>query len=280
MPSRVWIDGKLYDKNDAKVSVFDHGLLFGDGVWEGMRLYAGRAFQLREHLDNLFASAAGIELTIPLTAGELAAAIEQTARANNRVEGYVRVLVTRGAGTLGLDPRKCEPMVVVIAEDIVLYPRDVYRSGLEVVTTEQPGTDPSGVLGQVGAVASKTVALRRGCLDALRFDPGAGLIGATEAAAFVVRDGTLRTGPGRLGPDPVARAFVLHLASEAGIPVVESPITRSDLAGADEVFVAGTAGELIAVVKVDDRPVGSGQEGPITRRLRELYHAAVRRPPG
>ena len=274
----VWIDGRLVDKNDARVSVFDHGFLYGDGVWEGLRAYAGTPFRLREHVAQLFRSADAIDLRILLTADDLAVAVAQTLRANNRTDGYVRVIVTRGAGTLGLDPRKCEPTVVVIAEEIGLYPRELHDAGLDVVTLDLPRPFPRGtLLSRAGLVAAKAAALRAGCFEALRFDPSGRLLGATEAAAFVVAGGALRPDDDdHGGPDRVTREVVLQLAAAAGV-ALGGPATRADVSAADEVFLAGAAGGLIAVAKIDCRPVGAGSEGPVTRRLRDLYDAATRR---
>src|SRR4051794_6860479 len=166
----VWIDGRLVDKNDARVSVFDHGFLYGDGAWEGLRAYAGTPFRLRDHLANLACSADAIGLRVPLSADDLAAAVTQTLRANNRVDGYVRVIVTRGAGTLGLDPRKCEPTVIVITEEIGLSPRELADHGLDVAVLDAPRPHPPGtLLSRAGFVAAKAAALRAGCFEALRF---------------------------------------------------------------------------------------------------------------
>ena len=173
MPSQVWIDGKLVDKNDAKISVFDHGLLFGDGVWEGMRAYDGRVFKLREHLDRLYRSAELLSLTIPVTSDELGSAVTATLQANHRSHGYVRVLVTRGPGTLGLDPRKCEPQVIVIVDDIALYPKELYENGLEVITSSFTRNHPNAInpriksLNYLNNILAKIEAIRAGCLEAI-----------------------------------------------------------------------------------------------------------------
>ena len=286
MASKVWIDGKLVDKNDARVSVFDHGLLFGDGVWEGMRIYSGRVFKLREHLDRLRASAEAIRLSLPHSADELAAAVEATVSANNRTEGYVRLTVTRGPGTLGLDPRKCEPMVIVIAEDVVPYPREVYDAGLEVSTfftvhshtLSTPGPQVKG-LSYLHRVLATAHALGSGCLDAILLDHTVSAVGTTDGNLFVVRGGGLRTHPVQAGAFPgITRGVVLELARGAGIPAVEGPTAGPDLLTADELFLTGTAAEVIGIVKIDGQAVGSGREGSITRRMRELYREAVRRP--
>jgi branched-chain amino acid aminotransferase len=282
MSSKVWIDGNLLDKTDAKVSVFDHGLLFGDGVWEGMRIYGGRVFKLREHLDHLRASAGAIGLSLPLSSDELASAVEATVRANDRTEGYVRLTATRGVGTLGLDPRKCDPSVIVVAEDVVPYPRELADHGLNVIAVEWPRPEVFAThLSRAGLVQVKSFALEAGCLEALLFDPDGRLMGATEAAALVVSAGVVTTPPDdETLSDPVFRRAVLELADRAGIPTAEATLHRGDVWEAEEVFLAGAAGELVAVVKVGDHPIGDGRPGPVTGRLREFFHETVRRPVG
>ncbi len=275
MPGKVWIDGKLLDKNDAKVSVFDHGLLFGDGVAEGMRAYGGHVFRLNDHLARLYDSADFLSLTIPLGEDELARVVGEVLAANGRTEGYVRVMVTRGPGTLGLDPRKCEPAVVVIAEDVVDYPRELYDAGLDVITTPAVGFIPGvTLLSRPADVLAKTSALKAGCLDAILYGPAGEVLGSTDGCVFVVKDGALWAHPGNL----VARTAVIGEARAAGLAVVEEQLTLDDLTAADEVFLASTAAEVIGVARIDGRPVGSG-EGSTTRRVRELYREAARRPP-
>jgi branched-chain amino acid aminotransferase len=275
MSSKVWIDGNLFDKNDAKVSVFDHGLLFGDGVWEGMRAYDGRVFMLREHLDRLYRSAEMLSLTIPVTSGELASAVTGTLQANNRSNGYVRVVVTRGPGTLGLDPRKCEPAVIVIAEDVVEYPRELYDAGLDVVLVPAIRYEASNsTLSRAGVVAAKVAALQAGCLDAILYDAGRAILGSTDGAVFAVTGGQVATQTGT----SVARAVVIAEARTAGLAVT-SGLTQDHFSSEpDEVFLASTAAEVIAVRSINGKPIGSGREGPITRKLRDLYREAVRRP--
>jgi branched-chain amino acid aminotransferase len=275
MSSKVWIDGKLCDKNDAKVSVFDHGLLFGDGVWEGMRAYDGRVFKLREHLDRLYRSAEMLSLTIPVASEELASAVAATLQANSRSNGYVRVVVTRGPGTLGLDPRKCEPAVIVIAEDVVEYPRELYDAGLDVVLVPATRYESSDrTLSRAGVVQAKIEALKAGCLDAILYGPDGTVLGSTDGAVFVVHNGLLFTSAGA----QIAQSVVIAEAPAAGLSAAGA-LTRYHLtSSADEVFLASTAAEVIAVRSIDGTPVGTGQEGPITRQFRDLYREAVRRP--
>jgi branched-chain amino acid aminotransferase len=277
MSSKVWIDGKLFDKHDAKVSVFDHGLLFGDGVWEGMRAYDGRVFMLREHLDRLYRSAELLALTIPVASEELAAAVAATLQANSRSNGYVRVVVTRGPGTLGLDPRKCEPAVIVLAEDVVEYPRELYDAGLDVVLVPATRYESSDrTLSRAGVVQAKAEALKAGCLDALLYDSGGAVLGGTDGAVFAVTDGRLLTSTST----QIAQSVVVAEAPAAGLSAARA-LTRDHLVSApDEVFLASTAAEVIAVRSIDGKPVGTGREGPITHKLRDLYRDAVRRPAG
>jgi branched-chain amino acid aminotransferase len=279
MPSKVWIDGKLFDKDDAKVSVFDHGLLFGDGVSAGMRVYGGRVFALNDHLSLLYESATVFTLTIPLSLNDLARVVEETARSNGRAEGYVRLMVTRGAGTLGLDPRKCDPTVIIIAEDLIPYPRELYDSGLEVHTfgPGDPVRHPC-TLSRIDAVFVKAAAIQNGCLEPILLDKACSVIGTADGEVFAVFGNSLKhsTAPG--GVDRVAWALIRQLAAQAGIPVIEVNLSRDELLTADEVFLASTAAEIIAVAKVDNHPIGDGREGPITRRLRDLYRETVRGP--
>ena len=279
MPSKVWIDGKLFDKNDAKVSVFDHGLLFGDGVSEGMRAYGGRVFRMADHLDRLYqCSATYLFLTVPMTRDELAAGIGEVLAANGRTDGYVRVVVTRGPGTLGLDPRKCEPSVIIIAEDVVDYPRELYDTGLEVITTLAAGSIPGvTLLSRPADVWAKATALRAGCLDAVLYNWRGELLGSTDGSVFLVSHGWLNT---HVGTHVAQRVIQDEVSVRLGVVAGFSggAYTRDDLLKADEVFLVSTAAEVIAVTRIDGQPVGSGQEGPVTRRLRELYREAVRRP--
>jgi len=276
MASKVWIDGQYWDKLDAKVSVFDHGLLFGDGVTTGTRLHDGRPFRLDQFLELLFQTAAEIGLTIPYSPSELAKTIETVVRDNNRNEGFVRILITRGAGTLTLDPRKCEPNVIIVTESVVLYPRELYDAGLDVITFPCPPTIRMS-LSQVSLSRAKSAALRAGCLDAILHDEMGFLTGATDAALFLVNGVTVFTPPFDTCPDPVSGRFVGELLSELGYSVFEQPTLRSELFLASELILAGQVGDVIAVRSVNGTLVGTGEEGPIARQLRDIYRVAVRR---
>jgi branched-chain amino acid aminotransferase len=283
MSTRVWINGKLYDKADAKVSVYDHGLLYGDGVFEGIRVYAGRVFKHKEHTDRLYDSAKAIALTIPISPEKMMAAVEETVKANNKVDGYIRLVVTRGPGTLGLDPRKCDPQVIVIVDDISLYPRELYENGLEVITSSYIRNHPNALnpriksLNYLNNILAKMEAIRAGCLEAIMLNHKGEVAECTGDNLFVVKHGLLRTPPTDAGIlEGITRDFVIGLAKRAGVPFQEASLTRHDVYVADEVFLTGTAAEVIAVTKVDDRMIGSGKQGPVTRQLREMFQKAVR----
>jgi branched-chain amino acid aminotransferase len=275
--SQVWIDGALVDKNDARVSVFDHGLLFGDGVTVGMRAYGGTVFRIAEYLDQLSDSAGQIRLKLTLSRDDFASAIRATLAANNRADGYIRVIVTRGAGTLGLDPRKCEPTVIIIAEEVAPFPRELYAVGVDVITAERSRpVEIPGTLSRVANVMAKAKALTAGYLEALMVSDDGLVLGGSETDVAVVTGRTLRMNEGGGG----VHRFVAELAAQAGLTVTVGPLPLVELQAADEVFLTSTEAELIGVRSVDGRPVGAGGEGPVTRRLREAFRAATRGGPG
>jgi branched-chain amino acid aminotransferase len=277
------MNGKLVDKHDAKVSVYDHGLLYGDGVFEGIRVYAGKVFKHKEHTERLYESAKAIALTIPLTPEEMMAAVEETVKANNKVDGYIRLVVTRGPGTLGLDPRKCDPQVIVIVDDIALYPKELYENGLEVVTSSYIRNHSNALsprvksLNYLNNILAKIEAIRAGCLEAIMLNAQGDVAECTGDNLFVVKKGVLKTPPPEAGIlEGITRGVVMDLARGAKMDVRECPLTRHDVYAADEIFLTGTAAEVIAVSKVDGRAIGSGKPGPVTRRLRDLFQTAVR----
>jgi branched-chain amino acid aminotransferase len=283
MSNRVWINGKLFDKHDAKISVYDHGLLYGDGVFEGIRVYGGKIFKRTEHVERLYDSAKSIHLKIPISPEEMVAALEETVKANGKVEGYIRLVVTRGAGTLGLDPRKCEPVVIIIVDDISLYPKELYENGLEIITASTIRNHSNALnpriksLNYLNNIIAKMEAIRAGCLEAIMLNAQGEVAECTGDNIFTIKRGVLRTPPKEAGIlEGITRNFVIELAQKAGIPFSESSLTRYDVYTADEVFLTGTAAEVIAVTKVDDRVIGTGKQGPITRTLREAFHASVR----
>jgi branched-chain amino acid aminotransferase len=283
MPTQVWINGQFFDKLDAKVSVYDHGLLYGDGVFEGIRIYSGKVFKHREHIERLYDSAKAIALTIPLTPEQMMKAVEDTVAANKKVDGYIRLIVTRGAGNLGLDPRKCEPVVIVIVDDISLYPAELYENGLEVITSSYIRNHPNATnprvksLNYLNNILAKIEAIRAGCLEAIMLNHKGEVAECTGDNLFVIKHGVLKTPPPDAGIlEGVTRNLVIDLAKKAGVPFQEATMTRHDVYVADEMFLTGTAAEVIAVTKVDGRVVGSGKQGPITKKLRELFTKAIR----
>ena len=276
MSLKIYINGKLYDKEDAKVSVYDHGLLYGDGVFEGIRSYGGKVFKLREHVDRLWHSAKAIWLEIPISKEKMAAAIEDTLKVNGIEDGYIRVVVTRGTGTLGLDPNKCsDPQVIVIADRISLYPQEFYEQGLEIVTVSTTRNHPAALspriksLNYLNNILAKIEGLQAGCIEALMLNHKGEVAECTGDNIFLVRDGRILTPPNEAGIlEGVTRDTVIELArKEAGIEVKEIPLTKHDVYIADECFLTGTAAEVIPVVKVDSRVIGDGTPGPITRDL-------------
>jgi branched-chain amino acid aminotransferase len=282
--TKVYINGKLFDKADAKISVFDHGLLYGDGVFEGIRVYEGKVFRLREHVDRLYDSARGIKLEIPLSREQMAEAITSTVQANNKRNGYIRALVTRGAGYLGLDPRKTtDPQVVIIVDDITLYPPELYENGMEIVTVSTIRNHPNALspriksLNYLNNIMAKMEAIQSGCLEALMLNHEGQVAECTGDNIFIVKRGVLKTPPTDAGIlEGVTRNAVLEIARAANIPIQETALTRLDVHTADECFLTGTAAEVIPVVKCDDRTIGSGKPGPITKQLRERFHQVTR----
>jgi branched-chain amino acid aminotransferase len=283
MPTQVWINGTFFDKLDAKVSVYDHGLLYGDGVFEGLRVYGGKVFEHQKHTDRLYESAKAILLTIPLTPEQMMRAVEDTVKANQKVDGYIRVIVTRGAGTLGLDPRKCDPQVIVIVDDISLYPRELYDNGLAVVTSSLIRNHPNALnpriksLNYLNNILAKIEAIRAGCLEAIMLNHKGEVAECTADNLFIVKNGVLKTPPADAGIlEGITRNFVIDLAEKAGIPFKEANLTRHDLYVADEMFLTGTAAEVIPVTKADERVIGTGKPGPVTLSLRAAFTRAVR----
>jgi branched-chain amino acid aminotransferase len=281
---KIHISGKLYDKADAKISVYDHGLLYGDGVFEGIRSYNGKVFRMRQHLDRLWNSAKAIWLQIPITQDEMAKAINDTLAVNGVRDGYIRVVVTRGAGTLGLDPNRCErPEVIIIADRIALYPEKFYRKGLEIVTVSTARNHPAALnpriksLNYLNNILAKIEGLQAGCIEALMLNHKGEVAECTGDNIFVVLRGKLHTPPTEAGIlEGITREAVMELAAEAGIEVRETALTKHDVYIADECFLTGTAAEVVPVVKVDSRPIGDGKPGPITRDLMERFHRLAR----
>ncbi len=284
MPRIIFMNDRLVPEEEAKVSVFDHGLLYGDGVFEGLRSYSGRVFRLDAHLDRLWDSARAIALEIPLTKDAVAKAVNDTLAANKLVDGYVRLVVTRGAGSLGLDPNRTKnPQVIVIADTISLYPREFYEKGLRIVTAATQRVHSAALspriksLNYLNNIMAKLEGLQAGCVEALMLNHKGEVAECTGDNLFVVRSGSLLTPPPDAGIlEGITRGAVMDLAHAAGIACGEATLTRYDLYTADECFLTGTAAEVIPVVEIDGRKVGSGTPGPITARLTADFHTLVR----
>jgi branched-chain amino acid aminotransferase len=282
--SKVWINGKLFDRADAKISVFDHGLLYGDGVFEGIRIYGGQVFRLREHIDRLYDSARHILLEVPLNREQMTQAVLDTVKANAKQDGYIRLVLTRGAGSLGLDPQKCsDPQIIIIVDDISLYPAEFYEKGLEVITASIIRNHPNALnpriksLNYLNNILAKIEAVRAGCQEAIMLNHNGEVAECTGDNIFVVKHGTLRTPHMVAGIlEGITRNAVIELARAAKIPVQEVALTRHDIYSADECFLTGTAAEVVSVVKCDGRIIGNGKPGPITRQLRERFHQLAR----
>jgi len=271
--SFVWINGQLIDRADAKVSPFDHGFLYGDGVWEPFRVFNGRPFRLDRHLDHLDRSAERWGLDIPLAREELTAAIETTIRANNRREGYGRIIISRGPGTLGPDTRKIDSQLIIIAEEYYPFPLELYPHGLNTVTFRVPRHDVR-LLGQPHLIEAKRSALEQGCLETILVNPAGNLTGTSEGMLFLIRDGAVVVAGDHI-PDATGYE-IAAVAGELGLIVVEHTIQLADLTTATGAFIAGTSCGVIAIVRVDEQVIGGGVESAITRRLRDHYLAVTR----
>jgi len=284
MGQKVWLNGNLVEREDAKISVFDHGLLYGDGVFEGIRSYSGRVFRLKEHIRRLFDSANGIRLGIPLAADELAKAVADTLQANGLKDAYIRVVVTRGVGTLGLDPNRCQsPAVFIITDRIELYPPELYENGLEIITAATMRNHPNAVnprlksLNYLNNILAKIEAIDAGTLEAVMLNHQGFVAECTGDNLFIVRDGVLFTPPIAAGIlEGITRDEIIAIAEDFGIKVREENLTRHDLYVADECFLTGTAAEVVPVVRIDKRTIGDGHPGPITKRLAEEFHRRTR----
>ena len=278
---KIYIDDKYYDEKNAKISVFDHGLLYGDGIFEGIRAYNGRVFKLKEHIDRLFYSAKAILLSIPMSHGDLMKVTVETCRKNKIRNGYIRLVVTRGVGGLGLNPNKCKkPSIIVIADKIQLYPAEYYERGLDIITVPTVRNLHSALnpaiksLNYLNNILAKIEANNGGCEEAVMLNSEGFVAECTGDNLFIVKGGQLLTPPLSAGAlYGITRGVVMDLGRELGLQVSEPNLTRYDLFNADECFLTGTGAELIPVVKIDGRVIGSGKPGPVTRKLVESYHS-------
>lgn len=281
---KIWLDNGLVDKEQAKVSVFDHGLLYGDGVFEGIRVYGGKIFELEAHLKRLWDSAKVIRLEIPMSMEQMTEALYQTVRANNVVDGYIRQVVTRGVGDLGLNPYLCKrACVIIIAANIQLYKEELYEKGLKVVSVPTLRNHPMALPPQVKSlnylnnIMAKIECIDAGASEAIMYNSEGYVAEASGDNVFIVKNGTIYTPPVQAGSlDGITRQVVMRLASQAGLPVAEKNLTRFDLYVADEFFLTGSAAEVIGVVEIDGRRIGQGTPGPITQKLRKLFFEYAR----
>ncbi len=284
MGLKIYLNGRMVDASEARVSVYDHGLLYGDGVFEGIRSYDRLVFKLKEHVDRLYESAHTLMLKIPLSKPEMIRAVVATLKANRLANAYVRLVVTRGVGDLGLDPRKCsQPTIFIIADKIVLYPQRIYREGMEIITVPTPRNLPEALNPQIKSlnylnnILAKIEAINGGVEEALMLSPQGFVAECTGDNIFIVRKGTLITPPPYAGIlKGITRGCVMELARSVRIPAREEMLTRHDLFNAEECFLTGTAAEIAPVVKIDGRQIGAGKPGKVTLRLMKDFRALTK----
>jgi branched-chain amino acid aminotransferase len=285
MGLKIYIDGKWYDKNEAKISVLDHGLLYGDGVFEGIRSYNCLIFKFDEHVERLYESAHTIMLKIPLTKSELKEAIIETLKRNKLKDAYIRVVVTRGEGDLGLDPRKCKnPSVIIITDRIALYPEELFKKGLKLITVPTARNLPEALnptiksLNYLNNIMAKIEAINSGAEEAIMLNNYGYVAECTGDNIFIVKKGILKTPPIYHGAlRGITRSVIIELASKLGIEVQRTTLTRHELFNADECFLTGTAAEVIPVVEVDGRAIGTGKPGEITKRLTSKFRETTKK---
>jgi branched-chain amino acid aminotransferase len=284
MSRKIWLDGNIVDEADAKISVFDHGLLYGDGIFEGIRFYNGRVFRLTEHIERLYLSAKALLLKMPWSLEEVCESTLETIRANGLTDGYIRLVVTRGTGDLGLNPYLCPtPSMFIIASGITLYPSELYENGLEVVTCSTRRPTPASLSPQVKSlnylnnVMAKVEALKAGAKEGLMLNEQGYVAECTGDNVFIVKNGEVMTPPVSDGSlDGITRQVIFELCEELGITIREASMARYDVYTADESFLTGTAAETIPMVKLDDREIGDGKPGAVSLKLIEAYRQKVR----
>ena len=282
----IYLNGKLVPEAEATVSVFDHGLLYGDGVFEGIRAYNGRVFLLQDHVKRLYRSAQAIGMTIPMTQDEMRQAVLATCRANDCRNGYIRLVVTRGVGNLGLNPASCaKPQVIIIASTIQLYPREFYEQGLRIITVPTQRNHPEALspniksLNYLNNIMAKMEAVNSGVQEAVMINHLGFVAEATGDNILTINGSVLATPPSWCGClIGITRDAVMALAAANGFTVRETPMTRYDLYTADEVFLTGTAAEIVPVVEIDKRTIGTGTPGAGTKKLLQLFHAMTHSP--
>ena len=283
-PKAIFLNDRLVPPGEAVVSVFDHGLLYGDGVFEGIRVYGGRVFLMSQHIDRLYESARAIRLEIPLPIERMKEATRETVKANDITDGYIRLVITRGGNQLGLDPFITEhPQVIIIADGIKLYPDDFYRDGLKLITAATIRNHPAALspriksLNYLNNIMAKVEAIDAGCLEAVMLNHKGEVAECTGDNLFIVKNGFLKTPPLEAGIlEGITRNTVIMLAEEMGLEVQQTPLTKHDIYVADECFLTGTAAEVIAATSLDRRTIGDGTPGPITGRLLEAFREYTR----
>lgn len=283
MSLQIYINGEFHDKENAKISVYDHGLLYGDGVFEGMRSYSGKVFRLEQHLDRLYESALAICLTIPISKEQMALDVNKTLQVNSLTNAYIRLVVTRGSGSLGLDPnRTSNPQVIIIADSISLYPEEHYQNGLKIITASTVRSHPAALspriksLNYLNNIMAKIEGLQAGCVEALMLNHKGEVAECTGDNIFIVKNGTILTPPKDAGIlEGITRNAILDLAKVLGIVAHETTLTRHDLFVADECFLTGSAAEVIPVVSIDSRPIGQGKVGAVTTKLMAAFKKLV-----
>lgn len=280
---KIYLDGAFVDKDDAKISVFDHGLLYGDGIFEGIRIYKNCVYRLEEHLERLWYSANAIMLDMPMTIEEMSEAVCESCRQNNLSDGYIRLIVTRGVGNLGLSPDSCaKPTVIIVADAIRLYPEEHYTNGLSIVTVPTRRIGPAALdpsiksLNYLNNIMAKMEAAQQGALEAIMLNDQGHVAECTGDNIFVVHKGAIYTpGVANGALRGITRQAVMDLAASLDLKLEEKNLTRYDIWNADECFLTGTAAELIPVVKLDGRKIGQGVPGPITKKLHAAFHDEV-----
>jgi branched-chain amino acid aminotransferase len=284
MSLKIWIDGKFVDKENAKISVYDHGLLYGDGVFEGIRVYSGKIFECEAHLDRLWASAKAIRLTIPVSRDELRTAMNEAVKLNNFTDCYIRTCVTRGIGYLGISPANCaKPSVFVIADTITMYPKEMYEKGMAIITASVIRNHPNALspriksMNYLNNILAKIEAIDAGVPEAIMLNHEGNVSECTGDNIFIVRNGEVQT-PGTADGilEGITRKVVLGLCKRNEIPFTEKTLQRHDLYIADECFLTGSAAEVIPVTRIDGRSIGNGEVGPITRRLVDAFSKHIR----
>ena len=279
----VYIDGKFYPKADAKVSVFDHGFLYGDGIFEGIRLYEGNVFRLEEHLERLEMSAKAILLQLPWTRKEIADIVCESCRRNNLTDGYIRLIISRGVGDLGLSPKTCpKPSIICIADKITLYPEALYTTGMKIITAATRRISPAALppmiksLNYLNNILAKMEALQHGYHECIMLNDQGYVAECTGDNIFLIHKGRLLTPASHAGAlIGITRQVALEVAEQLGLKVCETNLTRYDVWNADECFLTGTAAEVIPVIEVDGRIIGSGKPGPMTARILESFRKKV-----